>query len=162
MAIRRTASAKWSGSLQKGQGEVSTQSQVLNSQKLNFASRFADGQGTNPEELIAAAHAGCFSMALSGLLDSEGFEISSISTSATVSVDKQQDGWGITSSHLETEAEIDGISEDAFRELAEKAKDNCPVSKALGSIELSLDARLSQKGKNTKVDQPTETPVAGP
>jgi osmotically inducible protein OsmC len=135
------AHANWQGNLKNGIGKVK-----LDVSKeefaFNFLTRFEDGTGTNPEELIAAAHAGCFSMAFSGLLTDEGYEPKSINTTAKVSIEKTSDGFKISKSHLQTEAEVQGIDEGLFRELAKKAKENCPVSKALSTLEITLDASL--------------------
>jgi len=108
----------------------------------SFASRMEDGPGTNPEELIGAAHAGCFSMALSGVLGAEGHEPESIATDAAVRFDKEGEGWAIKSVALTTRGRVPGLDEDGFRRAAETAKENCPVSQALGGVEITLDATL--------------------
>ncbi|MBN1987635.1 MAG: OsmC family protein [Prolixibacteraceae bacterium] len=137
------AHANWQGNLKNGVGKVK-----LDVSKeefgFNFFSRFDDGTGTNPEELIAAAHAGCFSMAFSGLLSDEGYEPKSINTTAIVSIEKTGGSFTISKSHLQTVAEVQGIDEDLFLELANKAKANCPVSKALSTLEITLDASLKK------------------
>lgn len=135
------AHANWQGDLKKGIGTV----KLDESGKefgYSFSSRFEDGEGTNPEELIAAAHAGCFSMAFSGLLTDEGYQPKSIDTTAKVTIEKADGGFEISKSELTTEAVVSGISKDLFEELAEKAKENCPVSKALSSLTISLDVSL--------------------
>jgi lipoyl-dependent peroxiredoxin len=108
----------------------------------SFKSRMEEGPGTNPEELIGAAHAGCFSMALSGVLGADGNEPESISTDAKVRFDKQGEGWAITTIELTTRARVPGMDNDAFVKAAEVAKENCPVSQALTGVEISLDAAL--------------------
>lgn len=111
--------------------------------QYSFSSRFEEGQGTNPEELIAAAHAGCFSMALSGDLGRAGYDPKQVQTTAKVHLTKGDGGFRITRIHLETEAEVPGIDEDTFQEVAEGAKKGCPVSQALAAVdEITLDARL--------------------
>ncbi|MBT2564752.1 OsmC family protein [Pedobacter sp. ISL-68] len=128
--MKRTAKAHWNGTLQEGKGEISTQSAVLNQIQYSFKTRFADGIGTNPEELIAAAHAGCFSMALSATLEHHNITAGDIYTDAIVGLDMQ--ALSITGIHLELKASIiDGVSEATFTEIAEGAKANCIVSKAL-------------------------------
>lgn len=139
--IVRTAEAEWRGNLKTGEGKVKAQSGVLDA-AYSFATRFESKKGTNPEELIGAAHAGCFSMALSGALTKAGFEPKRIQTKASVHLDKVGDGFGITKIELDTEAEVPGISEQAFMEQANGAKANCPVSRALAAIQISLKARL--------------------
>ena len=108
----------------------------------SFQSRFEEGDGTNPEELIAAAHAGCFSMALSGGLANAGYEPESIETTANVHLDKVGDGWGITNIKLETKGRVPGIDADEFQRQAEAAKEGCPVSQALKAVDISLEAEL--------------------
>ncbi|MGN8056674.1 OsmC family protein [Pedobacter sp. 22163] len=128
--MKRTAKAHWNGTLQEGKGEISTQSAVLDQIQYSFKTRFADGIGTNPEELIAAAHAGCFSMALSATLEHHNITPGDIYTDAIVDLDMQ--ALSITGIHLELKASIiDGVSEATFTEIAEGAKANCIVSKAL-------------------------------
>ena len=143
MKINR-ASALWKGSLKKGVGTVQLSSVRKEVMLYTFASRFEDGTGTNPEELIAAAHAACFSMALSGVLSENGFEPKSISTSAEVKIEKSGEGFKISESTLVTNAEIESIDEATFIKLAEEAKVNCPVSKALTSVKIILQANLVQ------------------
>jgi osmotically inducible protein OsmC len=133
--------ATWKGNLKNGNGTMKLGS-VDKELSFNFSSRFENGEDTNPEELIGAAHSGCFSMAFSMLLSDEGYEPKSIKTVAEVKLVKEDAGFRIKGSHLKTEAEVPGIAEDLFKELAEKAKVNCPVSQALSSLEITLDAKL--------------------
>ena len=140
MAVR-TADAQWEGSLQDGTGTMRLGSGAFEG-RYSFASRFEDGPGTNPEELIGAAHAGCFSMALSGSLSRAGHPPSRIQTTARVHIERGDDGFGITRIELATEAEVLGLDEPAFREQAETAKATCPVSKALAGTEITLEAKL--------------------
>ena len=137
----REGSAHWSGSLKDGKGTVRSSSGALDAD-LSFGSRFEEGSGTNPEELIAAAHAGCFSMALSKMLADAGHPPDTIHTRAMVSLEKTDDGFSITTSHLHTRGNVPGISEDEFQKLAAEAKKGCPVSRALGAIEITLQAEL--------------------
>ena len=136
------ASARWTGNLKTGNGNINlpTSGQELS---FNFASRFEDGQGTNPEELIAAAHAGCFSMALSNLLTEEGYEPDSVITDAKVTIVREEDGFRISKSELKTNVKVSGIDKELFKQLADKAKENCPVSQALASIDIHLEANLN-------------------
>jgi osmotically inducible protein OsmC len=138
---KRTASAVWEGTLKDGKGRVKLGSGAFEGQ-YSFASRFEEGTGTNPEELIGAAHAGCFSMALAASLSRAGFNPTRISTTASVSLGKVGEGFKITSIELNTEAEVPGLEESAFLEQAETAKKNCPVSQALTGTEISLKAKL--------------------
>lgn len=137
--MKRTANAVWNGSLKEGIGKLTTQSKVLKDNEYCFKSRFGDGKATNPDELLAAAHAGCFAMALSLILGKEGYTPDSLDATAEVTMDA--DKLELKSSHLILKAKIPNISEDKFMECAEAAKDNCPVSKAL-SLDISLDATL--------------------
>jgi osmotically inducible protein OsmC len=137
----RTAKAQWKGDLKSGTGIISTASGVLSSTPYSFKSRFEQGNGTNPEELLAAAHAGCFSMALSLMLQNEGLKADSIETTCTVSLEKEGDGFAIKRSRLELKARIPGASEEAFQRAANAAKEGCPVSK-LFDTEISLKAEL--------------------
>jgi lipoyl-dependent peroxiredoxin len=139
--MKRKASAVWNGGLKDGKGALSSASGVLNSTPYSFATRFEDKPGMNPEELIAAAHAGCFSMALSAILGESGVTPDSISTTATVSIEKQGDGFAITESHLEVRAKVPGIQEAKFMEAAKKAEEGCPVSKVLNA-KITMDAKL--------------------
>jgi lipoyl-dependent peroxiredoxin len=138
----RSASAVWNGSLKEGKGTISSQSGALKSLQYSFAARFADGVGTNPEELIAAAHAGCFSMALSAELGKAGFTPDSIETSAVVTLDLHGEKPTVTKSHLTTKAKIPGIDKAKFDEIAAGAKAGCPISRLLAAAEISLDATL--------------------
>ncbi|EKX59556.1 Osmotically inducible protein C [Rhodobacter sp. AKP1] len=140
--MKRKGSAVWTGDLKTGKGTVSTQSGVLSEAKYGFNTRFEEGPGTNPEELIGAAHAGCFSMALSNVLGEAGMTAERIETTATVSLEKQGDGFAITAVHLDLTASIPGASEESFREAAEKAKAGCPVSKLM-TAEITMTAKLA-------------------
>ncbi len=135
--MKRTATAVWNGSGKDGKGSLSAQSTTLNKTQYSYKSRFEEGVGTNPEELIAAAHAGCFSMKLSFVLGAAGFEPESIETSSVVEL---ADGV-ITSSHLTVKAKVPGISPEKFDEAAKDAKENCPVSKVLNAT-ITMDASL--------------------
>jgi osmotically inducible protein OsmC len=140
---KRTANARWEGSLTEGKGTMRMASGAYEG-PYSFQSRFEEGEGTNPEELIAAAHAGCFSMALSGALGAAGYEPESVETTATVQIDKVEDGFKITHINLDTEARVRGIEDPEFQEAAEGAKQGCPVSQALAGVEIGLDARLAE------------------
>lgn len=138
----RTAQAEWLGTLRAGNGHMRFGGGAFDG-AYSFGSRFEEGAGTNPEELIAAAHAGCFSMALSGLLEEAGFTPQRIASTARVHIDKQGDGFRITRIELQTQAEVPGIDEATFQRQADAAKQGCPVSQALGAVpEITLDARL--------------------
>jgi len=137
----RSAEAVWRGSSREGSGTVKLGSGAFEGQ-YSYPSRFGQGAGTNPEELIAAAHAGCFSMALSSDLGRAGFTPKSIRTVAQVHIERIADAWRITRIELDTEADVPGIGEQAFLEQAESAKGRCPVSVALSSVEIILRARL--------------------
>ncbi len=139
--IRRRGSARWRGGLKDGRGQLSTQSGVLSDQLYGFGTRFEDEPGTNPEELIGAAHAGCFSMALSLVLGEAGLTAESIETQATVTLEEAGGGFAITRVHLDVRAQIPDADEEQFREAAETAKTNCPVSKLLNA-EITMEARL--------------------
>jgi len=140
-SIHRTAKAAWQGTGKEGTGTLSTQSGVLKEARYGFQTRFADGPGTNPEELIAAAHAGCFTMALAFQLQTAGFTPTELRTEAAVTLEKEGDGFRISRSALTLEAEIPGIDQARFDELARKAETGCPVSRVLNA-EITLDARL--------------------
>ena len=131
MAITRSATARYDGTGKEGKGTLTTQSGVLQDQRYGFHSRFEDGPGTNPEELIAAAHAGCFTMALSFALAKEGVSDARLETTAKVTLVPEGDGFTVTRSDLQLTADVDGIDESRLRELAEDAKRNCPISKLL-------------------------------
>lgn len=140
-SMKRKGSAVWKGGLRDGKGTVSSASGVLADTQYSFNTRFEEGIGTNPEELIAAAHAGCFSMALSGQLGAAGMTAESIETTATVSLDKQEVGWAITAVHLDVTARIPGGDQAAFDQAAANAKAGCPVSKVLHA-EITMTATL--------------------
>jgi osmotically inducible protein OsmC len=140
-AIKRSASAVWSGGLKDGKGQISTQSGALKETPYGFKTRFEDQPGTNPEELIGAAHAGCFTMALSGQLGEAGMTATRLETRATVSLEKADAGFAITAVHLDLVAEIPGASQEAFEAAANRAKENCPVSKLLNA-KITMAARL--------------------
>jgi osmotically inducible protein OsmC len=139
--MKRNASAMWNGDLKTGKGTISTDSGVLSNTQYSFATRFESGKGTNPEELIAAAHAGCFSMALSAQLGEAGLVAQSIHTTATVTLEKVGDGFAITAVHLNLTAKIPGADQKAFETAAENAKAGCPVSKVLNA-KITLDKKL--------------------
>lgn len=142
--IKRTANAVWNGTVKEGEGKISTQSKVLSDSKYCFNSRFGDGKSTNPDELLAASHAGCFAMALSLILGEAGFTPDALDVKATVTMDP--DKLELTGSHLTLKAKIPNIDKAKFEECANKAKDNCPVSKAL-SFKITLDANLETTGE---------------
>ena len=131
--MKRNGSAVWRGGLKDGKGTVSTDSGVLSNTQYSFSTRFEDGKGTNPEELIAAAHAGCFSMALSAQLGNAGMTAEQIQTTASVSLDKTDGGFAITAVHLDVRAKIPGADKQAFETAANNAKSGCPVSKVLNA-----------------------------
>ena len=139
--MKRNASAEWKGGLKDGTGTISTDSGVLANTQYSFSTRFEDGKGTNPEELIAAAHAGCFSMALSGQLGQAGLTAESIRTTASVKLEKTDAGFAITSVHLEVKARVPGADQEAFTTAANNAKAGCPVSKVL-KAEITMNASL--------------------
>lgn len=139
--MKRNASAVWNGGLKDGKGTISTDSGVLANAQYSFSTRFEDGIGTNPEELIAAAHAGCFSMALSGQLGQAGLTAQSIRTTASVSLEKADSGFAITKVHLDVTAKVPGADNAAFETAANNAKAGCPVSKVL-KAEITMAARL--------------------
>jgi osmotically inducible protein OsmC len=137
--MKRNATAVWNGTIKEGKGHLTTDSTVLNQTQYSFASRFAEGVGTNPEELMAAAHAGCFTMKLSADLTEAGFTPTSLETKATITLDTSTGT--ITTSNLVVQASIPDITEDQFNEIAAGAKANCPVSKAY-NLDITLDATL--------------------
>lgn len=140
--MKRSASAVWQGSLKEGKGTLSAPGGALKNTEYSFGSRFASGAGTNPEELIAAAHAGCFAMALSAALGEAGFTPTRLDASAEVNFDNvAPKGWTITASRLKLQAQVPGITPDRFQEIAAQAKANCPISRVLNA-EVSLDASL--------------------
>lgn len=139
--MQRKGSAVWKGGLKDGKGAVSSASGVLNSTPYSFSTRFENTPGTNPEELIAAAHAACFSMALSAQLSGANLPPSSIETSATITMEKQDAGWAITASHLDVVAHVPGADDAAFQKFAKAAETGCPVSKVL-KAEITMNAKL--------------------
>ena len=139
--MQRTATAHWTGGLKDGKGTVSTQSGVLNQTQYSFSTRFENGAGTNPEELIAAAHAGCFSMALSGQLGEAGMRAESIDTKATLTMEKTDAGVTITTVHLDVSVKIPGGDQAKFDQAAQNAKQGCPVSRVLNA-NITMDAKL--------------------
>jgi osmotically inducible protein OsmC len=139
--MKRKGLATWSGGIKDGRGTVSTDSGVLENTQYSFSTRFEDGIGTNPEELIAAAHAGCFSMALSGQLGKAGLTAERISKVASVTLDKSGDGFAITAVHLDVTAKVPRADRQAFEKAANDAKNGCPVSKVL-KASITLDAKL--------------------
>jgi len=142
--MKRKASAVWKGGLKDGKGSISTDSGVLSDTQYSFSTRFEDGIGTNPEELIGAAHAGCFSMALSGQLGNAGMTAESINTTATVTLEKTDAGFTVTEVHLDVTAKIPGASEEAFNTAANNAKTGCPISRLLNA-KITMDAKLESK-----------------
>ncbi|MEQ1883432.1 MAG: OsmC family protein [Bryobacteraceae bacterium] len=139
--MQRTGSAKWQGDLKTGNGTVSMASGTLSNTPYSFQSRFEQGQGTNPEELLAAAHAGCFTMALSGQLSKLGLKADSLETTCTISLEQGEGGFSITESHLDLTAKIPGASAEAFETATQNAKAGCPVSK-LYNTKITLNAKL--------------------
>lgn len=139
--MQRRASAIWTGDLKTGKGRISTESGVLKDTQFSFNTRFENGAGTNPEELVAAAHAGCFSMAFSAELGKDGFTPESIRTTATITLEKTEAGFSITKSHLDVTAKISRIDTAKFNSIAETAKAGCPISRLL-KTNISLDAKL--------------------
>ena len=138
----RKSDAVWNGDLKSGNGTVKFGGGAFEG-SYTFASRFENGKGTNPEELIGAAHAACYSMALSAALAQSGYSPESVHTRAEVDLEKVDEGFAITTVTLNTEATVPGIDKDTFMEHAEGAKNNCPVSRALGALEIKLNAKLS-------------------
>jgi lipoyl-dependent peroxiredoxin len=139
--MQRTATAQWKGGLKDGKGTVSTQSGVLSQTQYSFSTRFENGVGTNPEELVAAAHAGCFSMALSAQLGNANMTAQTIDTKATLTMEKTDAGFTITAIHLDVKARIPGGNKAAFDKAAEEAKKNCPISRLLNT-KISMTASL--------------------
>ena len=139
--MKRNATAVWKGGLKDGKGSISSESGVLKETQYSFGTRFEQGVGTNPEELIAAAHAGCFSMAFSAELGKAGITPESIETTATVSLDRNESGWSVTSSHLQMTARIPGVDQAKALEIANAAKAGCPISRVL-KAEITLDAKI--------------------
>ena len=141
--MTRKGTAVWNGNLRDGHGAVSTQSGVLSGTQYSFKTRFEEGVGTNPEELIAAAHAGCFTMALAGQLGNAGITPDRLETTATVSFEKLEPGWTITKSHLDVVAKIPNADRAAFEKAVKNAEENCPVSRVLNA-KITSSARLEQ------------------
>ena len=139
----RKASAIWQGGLKDGKGTISTESGVLSQTQYSFGTRFENGKGTNPEELVAAAHAGCFSMALSAELGKSGITPASIETAATVTLEKMDAGWTVSKVHLDVKAKIPGADPATFNAAAETAKANCPISKLLNAT-ITMQASLEK------------------
>jgi osmotically inducible protein OsmC len=139
--MQRSAEAQWRGDLKSGAGTISTASGTLSQTPYSFHSRFEQGKGTNPEELLAAAHAGCFTMAVSAQLAQAGLKADSLNTTCKITLDKTDGGFGITESHLELKARIPGATKEAFEKATEAAKTGCPVSK-LYNTKITLDAVL--------------------
>ena len=139
--MKRNASAVWKGGLKDGQGKISTESGVLADTQYSFTTRFEEGKGTNPEELIAAAHAGCFTMALSGQLEKEGLKADQINTTASVSLTKTEDGFSIPAIHLDVKAKIPNADKKIFEQAAKNAKEGCPVSKLMKAT-ITMEATL--------------------
>ncbi|MBS1857879.1 MAG: OsmC family protein [Acidobacteria bacterium] len=139
--MKRTASAQWRGDLKSGKGEISTESGVLSQTQYSFSTRFENGKGTNPEELLAAAHAGCFTMAVSAQLAAAGLTAESLETTCAITLDKLPEGFTITASHLELKARVPGATADQFHTAVQNAKTGCPVSR-LYKAEITLSATL--------------------
>ena len=139
--MQRKASAAWRGDLKSGKGSISTASGVLKDTQYSFGTRFENGVGTNPEELIAAAHAGCFAMAFSAELGKAGFTPTSINVTAVVTLEKTESGWTVTESDLDMTAKIPGIDQGKFTDIANGAKAGCPISRLLNA-KITLDAKL--------------------
>jgi osmotically inducible protein OsmC len=140
--MKRKASAVWQGGLKDGRGTISTESGTLATVSYSFARRFENEPGTNPEELVAAAHASCFSMALSAQLGQVGITPDRIETTSTVTLEKVAEGWAVTTVHLDVRAKISGGDEGKFNDAAKKAKEGCPISKLLNA-KITMDARLT-------------------
>jgi len=139
--MKRKASARWQGTAKEGGGTLSTQSGVLNDTPYSFVARFGDAKGTNPEELVAAAHAGCFTMALSFMLNGAGFTADALDSEATLTMDQVNGNWTVTGVHLTTRGRVPGIDAAKFAEIASNAKANCPISRLLNAT-ITLDAAL--------------------
>lgn len=141
--MKRHGEAQWNGGLKDGNGSVSTESGTLNHTPYSFTTRFEEGRGTNPEELIAAAHAGCFSMAFAAQLEKEGFKADSIGTTATVTLEKSEEGFSIAAIHLHVTAKVPRIEQSEFNQIAHNAKEGCPVSKLMNAT-ITMDATLDK------------------
>ncbi|MBC76082.1 MAG: OsmC family peroxiredoxin [Halobacteriovoraceae bacterium] len=142
MTIQKKGSARWSGGIKDGKGFVSTETSALSAQPYGFNARFENGAGTNPEELIGAAHSSCFAMALSGNLEKEGYTAKDLDAVATVSLEKIGEGYEVTKIDLFLKAEVEGIDDKTFQDVVEKTKDTCPISKLLNA-EITLDWQLT-------------------
>jgi osmotically inducible protein OsmC len=142
MALERSSSAVWNGGLKDGKGSISTGSGVMKDQAYSFVSRFENGDGTNPEELIAAAHAGCFSMALSAELEKAGHKGDQVATTATVVLEFVEGAPTVTKIHLKTDAKVPGLDDATFQTIAKGAKENCPISRLLAAAAIDLTATL--------------------
>ena len=141
MTIKKFGTAHWTGNLKQGKGTVSTETGVLDAQPYGFNTRFEDGKGTNPEELIGAAHASCFSMALSMILEDHDLVAEDIDTKATVHLDQKDGGFAVTTVHLDVTASIPGATAEQFAEATKTAKENCPISKLM-TAKITMDATL--------------------
>ncbi|MGZ3803907.1 MAG: OsmC family peroxiredoxin [Pseudobdellovibrionaceae bacterium] len=139
--MQRKAQAIWRGSLQKGEGEISTFSGALKGVPYSFSTRFSESPGTNPEELIAAAHASCFAMACSAGFSAKGLEPESLAVTANVTLQKEGESWNVTASHLQLQAHVENVSQEQFLQITEEAKNNCPISKLL-KAKITLEAQL--------------------
>ncbi len=139
--MKRTGTAVWNGSGKDGKGSLTTQSGTLHNTPYSFNARFGDGGGTNPEELIAVAHAGCFNMALAFMLGGEGFTPEELHTTATITMEKDDSGWRVAMVNLGLKAKIPAIDHDKFQEIAERAKAGCPISRVLDTV-IMMDASL--------------------
>jgi osmotically inducible protein OsmC len=139
--MKRTATAQWHGDLKSGKGNISTESGVLSTAQYSFSTRFEEGKGTNPEELLAAAHAGCFTMAVSAQLGLAGLTAESIETTCSIRLEKQPDGFAITDSNLDLKAKVPGATQEQFDQAVQAAKTGCPVSK-LFNTHIGLTAKL--------------------
>ncbi|MGD9726126.1 MAG: OsmC family protein [Nitrospiraceae bacterium] len=139
--MKRNASAEWQGDLKTGKGTVSTESTVLSKAQYSFGTRFENGKGTNPEELIAAGHAGCFTMALSGQLGSAGLTPQQLNTTATVTFEKLDAGWSVTQIHLDVKGKVPNADQAAWEKATQAAKTGCPISKLLNT-KITMDAKL--------------------
>lgn len=139
--MKRSANARWQGSLENGKGSITTESGVLSDTQYSFRTRFEQGNGTNPEELVAGAHAGCYSMALSMILGESDLTPDSIETRADVTLDEVDDGFAVTRIHLTVRARVPGASREDFDKAAQAAKENCPISKLM-TAEITMDAKL--------------------
>lgn len=143
--IKKKAHATWKGNLKDGEGIFSTESSLAKDASYTFASRFENGKGSNPEELIAAAHSSCFSMALANSLSADDYKVNHINTEDIVHLEKKDDGFAITKIEVHVDADVEGIGLDDFQKYAEDTKKNCPVSKALTGVEFELKAKLKQE-----------------